>query len=43
MVKRVQVSLLEPVRETIDEMQAFIAAEVVRQVGLLKSINFQPE
>lgn len=42
-VKRVQVSLLEPVRETIDEMQSFIAAEVERQVALLKSINFQPE
>jgi tripartite-type tricarboxylate transporter receptor subunit TctC len=42
-IKRLQVSLLEPVRETIDEMQAFIAAEVQRQVALLNSINFQPE
>jgi tripartite-type tricarboxylate transporter receptor subunit TctC len=42
-LKRLQASLLEPVRETIGEMEAFIAAEVQRQVALLKSINFQPE
>ena len=42
-IKRLQISLIEPVRETIDEMQAFIAREVDRQVALLKSINFQPE
>jgi tripartite-type tricarboxylate transporter receptor subunit TctC len=42
-VKTLQASLLEPVRETIDQMQAFIAAEIERQVALLKSINFEPE
>jgi tripartite-type tricarboxylate transporter receptor subunit TctC len=42
-LKRLQSSLLEPVRETIPEMQAFIAGEVERHAALLKSINFQPE
>ena len=42
-IKRLQNSLLEPVSETIDEMRAFIAAEVPRQVALLRSVNFQPE
>jgi tripartite-type tricarboxylate transporter receptor subunit TctC len=42
-IKRLQGSLLEPVRETIGEMETFIAGEVQRQVALLKSINFQPE
>jgi tripartite-type tricarboxylate transporter receptor subunit TctC len=36
-------SLLEPVLETIDEARAFIAADVSRQVALLKSFDFQPQ
>lgn len=42
-VKRVGASLLEPVVETIPEMETFIANEVTRQVALLKSINFKPD
>jgi hypothetical protein len=42
-LKRLQSSLLEPVRETIPEMQTFIAGEVERHAGPLKSVDFKPE
>ena len=40
---RLEKLLLEPVVETIDETRAFIAADVTRNVSLLKSFNFTPK
>jgi tripartite-type tricarboxylate transporter receptor subunit TctC len=42
-VKRLNISLLEPVVETIDETKAFIAAEVPRHVALLRAAGFEAQ
>jgi tripartite-type tricarboxylate transporter receptor subunit TctC len=42
-VKRLNNSLLEPVVETIDQTKAFIAAEVPKNVALLKKSGFEAQ
>ena len=42
-VERLNKSLLEPVVETIDESKAFIAAEVPKNVALLKKAGFEAQ
>ncbi len=42
-VKRLETALLEPVIETIEGTERFIAAEVPRQVALLKAAKFEPQ
>ncbi|NVO17573.1 MAG: tripartite tricarboxylate transporter substrate binding protein [Rhodoplanes sp.] len=42
-VKKLQGWFLEPVAESIDQTETFIAGEVPRVVALLKSVDFQPQ
>ncbi len=42
-VERLNKSLLEPVVETIDEFKAYIAAEIPKNVALLKSAGFEAQ
>jgi len=42
-IERLNKSLLEPVVETIDESKAYIAAEVPKNVALLKTAGFEAQ
>lgn len=42
-VERLKTLVVEPVSQTVPEMQRYIEAEVKRNVELLRSANFQPE
>jgi tripartite-type tricarboxylate transporter receptor subunit TctC len=42
-IRRLRDTGLEPVRETIEEMRRYIAADAPRQAALLASVNFQPQ
>ena len=42
-VQRLSGQLLEPVTESIEDTQRFIADEIARATELLRSVNYQPE